>query len=487
MRGKTRRDFLRDVALGAGAAALLPGVPGGSARAVQRASATTAAPTGWDAVPDILSRIIAPTFPDRDFDVRNYGAGDDGVKDCSAAFAAAIAACHTAGGGRVTVPPGKYLSGPIHLKSQVNLHVESGATILFSTDPKKYVPHVLTRFEGVELMGLSPLIYAIDCENIAVTGAGTLDGQADDTHWWPWKGRTEFGWVKGAPNGEESRRRLFEMAGRGVPVAQRVFGVEECLRPSFIQFYRCKNALIGRFSNRNGITIKNSPMWEIHPVLSTNVIVRGVTISSLGPNNDGCDPESCRDVLIEHCSFNTGDDCIAIKSGRNGDGRRIGVPSENIIVRGCEMRDGHGGVTIGSEISGGVRNVFAEQCIMDSPHLDRALRLKNNAARGGLLEHIYMRDVTVGEVSESVLSIDFFYEEGPKGDFVPVVRDVEMLRVTSKKSKYGLYIRGFERSTIDGIRIVDSTFDGVKSGNVIERATAVRFTNTRVNGALVEL
>jgi polygalacturonase len=142
-------------------------------------------------------------------------------------------------------------------------------------------------------------------------------------------------------------------------------------------------------------------------------------------------------------------------------------------------------VTIGSEISGGVRNVFAEKCIMDSPHLDRALRLKDNAARGGALEHIYMRDVTVGEVADSVLSIDFFYEEGPKGDFIPAVRDVEMRRVTSRKSKYGLYVRGFERSTIAGITVADCTFDGVKSGNVIEHATDVRFVNTKINGTLV--
>src|SRR5262249_18433889 len=158
------------------------------------------------------------------------------------------------------------------------------------------------------------------------------------------------------------------------------------------------------------------------------------TINTLGPNNDGCDPESCRDVLIERCVFNTGDDCIAIKSGRNADGRRLRAPSEDIVVRNCDMRDGHGGVTIGSEISGDCRNVFAYDCRMDSPRLDRALRLKNNAMRGGTLEHIYMRNVTVGQVAESVLSIDFNYEEGSKGDFKPIARDIEVRGVTSRKS-----------------------------------------------------
>ncbi len=233
---------------------------------------------------------------------------------------------------------------------------------------------------------------------------------------------------------------------------------------------------------RHAVTILNSPMWEIHPVLSRNVTVRRVSITSLGPNNDGCDPESCSDVLIDGCFFNTGDDCIAIKSGRNADGRRIATPSENIIIRGCEMRDGHGGVTIGSEISGGVRNVFAERCRMDSPHLDRALRLKNNAARGGVLEHIYMHDVTVGEVADAVLAIDFYYEEGADGAFTPVVRDVEMRHVTSRKSQYALYLRGLERSTIADVRVIDCSFENVAKSNVVERVSGLEFVDTRING-----
>jgi polygalacturonase len=231
-----------------------------------------------------------------------------------------------------------------------------------------------------------------------------------------------------------------------------------------------------------GVTIRNSPMWEINPVLCTNVTVRHVTIDSHGPNNDGCDPESCRDVLIEHCIFNTGDDCIAIKSGRNADGRRVNVPSENIIVRDCEMKDGHGGVTIGSEISGGVRHVYAERCRMDSPKLDRALRLKNNAMRGGTLEHIYMRDVTVGQLADAVLQVDFLYEEGPNGNFPPVVRDVELLRVTSGKSNYALYLRGYEKGTIDDIRVVDCSFDHVAKPDVIDHVTRLVRRDVTING-----
>ncbi len=235
-------------------------------------------------------------------------------------------------------------------------------------------------------------------------------------------------------------RGLLQLAEQGVPVAERRFGDGHFLRPNFIQPYRCTNVLI------EGVTIVNSPMWEIHPVLSTNVTIRGVTIVSHGPNNDGCDPESCRDVLIEGCTFDTGDDCIAIKSGRNADGRRVNVPVENVIVRDCVMKDGHGGVTIGSEITGGARNIFAERCRMDSPRLDRVLRFKNNAMRGGTIEHVYMRDVTVGEVAESVVNADFYYEEGEAGGFTPVLRDVEVRSVTSRKSKYAFYLRGFARA-----------------------------------------
>jgi polygalacturonase len=475
----SRRELLARLAVGAGGLIALPALAAcGSASA--RAAGGEPEPTGWELVPSILDRIRPPTFPERDFDITRYGAVGDGAADCTDAFRRAIASCHDAGGGRVVVPPGRFVTGPIHLRSNVNLHVSRGATIAFSRDPRRYLPVVLTRFEGVEVMNYSPLIYALDQENIAITGEGTLDGQADAVHWWPWKGSATFGWRPGEPNQQTARARLMQMAERGVPPDQRVFGEGSYLRPMFIQPYRCRNVLI------EGVTIQRSPMWEIHPVLCRNVTVRRVTIESLGPNNDGCDPESCRDVLIEGCRFNTGDDCIAIKSGRNADGRRLAAPSENIVIRGCEMRDGHGGVTIGSEISGGVRNVFAEQCRMDSPRLDRALRLKNNAARGGVLEHIYMRDVTVGEVADAVLAVDFYYEEGEHGAYVPAVRTVAMERVRSTKSTYALYLRGFARAPITDIRITDCTFDGVAKGNVLEHVEGLVFRGTTINGRRVE-
>ena len=462
----TRRQFLERSALAAGAA-LLPRTAGAAAWDRQ------AGATGWASVDGILARIKPPVFPARRFDITAYGARPGAAGDASAAIRQAIEACSSAGGGSVVVPAGEFLTGAIRLRSGVNLRLDSGAILKFSRDPRAYLPVVFTRYEGTELMNYSPFIYAFEARDIAVTGAGTLDGQAGPDHWWPWAGG---GRARGLPTMAEDRPRLLDFGARGVPVAERVFGDGHYLRPNFIQPYRCQNVLI------EGVTIVNSPMWEIHPVLCTNVTVRDVSIDTHGPNNDGCNPESSKDVLIERCTFDTGDDCIAIKSGRNNDGRRVAVPVENIVIRDCVMKDGHGGVTIGSEISGGARNIFAERCRMDSPQLDRALRFKTNSVRGGVIEHVYMRNVTVGQVAEAVVAADFFYEEGDAGAFPPVLRDVEVRNVTSQKSRYAFLLRGYAHAPITDVRVVDCQFDGVAQPDRLEGVRGLRLTNVRVNG-----
>jgi polygalacturonase len=398
----------------------------------------------WQQVPEILARIIPPEFPARDFVITKYGAVADGQTDCTAAIAKAIDACAEAGGGHVVIPAGEFLTGPIHLRSNVDLHLaESNSVLNFITDPKAYLPAVFTRFEGTECYNLSPLIYALGQQNIAVSGEGTLDGQADDTNWMAWKH-------------DAQRAKLVKMADDNVPVEQRQFGEDDHLRPDFIEFNRCWNILI------EGVHIRRSPMWEIHPLLCTNVTVRGVDIMSHGANNDGCDPESCRDVLIEKCLFDTGDDCIAIKSGRNNDGRRVGVPAVNLVIRDCTMRDGHAGTAIGSEISGSCSNVFVENCEMSSPNLVCALRLKSNAMRGGVLQNIFMRNVNVGLVKDSVLQIDFLYEEGARGDYKPVAHNVVMDNITVAQTPRVLNVRGFPAADISGVRIYNSTFKQIK-------------------------
>ncbi|HYH01970.1 MAG TPA: glycosyl hydrolase family 28 protein, partial [Bacillota bacterium] len=245
----------------------------------------------WQTVDTILARIKTPEFPNRDFKITDYGAVPGGEVNCSAAISAAIEACHQAGGGRVVVPTGIFLTGKIHLKSNVNLNLEEGATLLFSTKPQDYLPLVRVRWEGVECMNYSPLIFALEQENIAVTGNGTLDGGASWENWWAWK----------EPSRADANLQN-EMADRNIPVEQRIFGEGHLLRPNFFQPTQCQNVLI------EGVTIVRSPMWEVNPVLCQNVIVRGVKINCHGPNNDGCDPDSCRDVLIEDCVFDCGDD-----------------------------------------------------------------------------------------------------------------------------------------------------------------------------------
>jgi polygalacturonase len=424
----------------------------------------------WERLPAILAAIQPPSFPDRDFPLTAFGAVADGATDATPAFRAAIEAAHRAGGGRVVVPPGVFLTGPVHLKSNVNLHVSEGATVRFRREPEAYLPVVLTRWEGVELMNYSPLVYAYGQTNVAVTGRGTLDGGADAAHWWPWK-------KNGHPQSQKpDRDRLFAQAEAGVPVAERVYGGGHYLRPQFIQPYRCTNVLV------EGVRITNAPMWVIHPVLSRNVTVRGVRVVSAGPNNDGCDPESSTDVLIEDTLFDTGDDCIAIKSGRNADGRRLAAPSERIVVRGCRMRAGHGGVTIGSEVSGSVRDVFVERCEMTSPDLERGIRVKTNAVRGGAIENVFARDVEIGEAG-SAIDVDMLYEEGAAGGFVPTVRNVVIDRLTVRKAAYAFFVRGLPGSPVRGLTVRDSALRGVERGSRLENVEELVLRNVTLEPA----
>ena len=430
---------------------------------------------GWNKLDEILNQIVEPSFLLNEFNINDYGAIGDGLTDCSEAIKNAIHECNAAGGGKVVIPKGTFLTGPIYLKSNVNLYLSENAIIKFSDDKTKYLPVVLTRWEGVECMNYSPLIYSFKEVNIAITGKGVLDGQGSDKNWWGWKGNKESGWIEGSPNQKKDRNDLFEMAENNVPPEKRVFGEGHYLRPSFVQPYQCKNVLI------EGVTLKNSPMWFVHPVLCENVTIKNATIEGLGPNNDGCDSESSKNVLIKNCYFNTGDDCIAIKSGRNNDGRRINIPSENIVIQDCKMKEGHGGVVIGSEISGGAKNIFAENCVMNSPNLDRAIRIKTNAVRGGLIEYVYVRNIKIGQVKEAIIKINFYYEEGANGNFLPVVRNLDFSNITSEKSEYAIWIKAFDKTPVTNIKFHDCVFQNVEKENLIENVDSMEIKNVIIN------
>jgi polygalacturonase len=378
----------------------------------------------------------------------------------------------TAGGGRVLVPPGTYATGALELRSGVNLHLEKGATLRFSTAPADYLPVVKTRFEGVELMNYSPLVYAFRQENVAVTGEGTLDGQAAASNWWAWK----RGPAREPGPQRRDRNRLFAQAEAGVPVDQRVHGAGHFLRPAFIQPYESRRILI------EGVTIRNAPFWAIHPTLSSHVTIRGLTVVSHGPNNDGVAPESSTDVLIEGSTFDTGDDCIAIKSGRDVDGRRVDRPSERIVVRNSIMRDGHGGVTIGSETSGGVRDVFVERTQMSSPALQRGIRIKANARRGGVIENVFVRDVEIGEV-DSAIDVDLSYEGGEDGWTPPLVRNIRIERLNVASAEHAFFVRGLPGAPVLDLEIADSRFRRIRRGSRIEHLEALVLRNVVIEPA----
>lgn len=432
----------------------------------------------------IVKSVKYPSFPNKTYNILQYGAQSNSGFDNTEAITKTIQECSKNGGGIVLVPKGKYLSRAIHLEDNVNFHLDKDAEILFSTNPKDYYPLVHTSFEGAELMNYSPLVYAYQKKNVAITGEGTLNGQATNENWWPWCSSEQYGWKKGTPSQADplNRLRLVEMAENNIPVSERVFGEGHYLRPNFVEFFECKSVLI------QGITIINAPFWVIHPIKSENLIVDGVNINSHGPNNDGCDPEYSKNVIIKNCTFNTGDDCIAIKSGRDADGRRVAMKSENIIVQNCTMFDGHGGVTIGSEISGGVSNVYVENCKMSSPNLDIAIRLKTNSKRGGLIENFYVRNIEVGQVKEAVLKADMFYNVhgNQNGTFIPRIENIYLENIKVKNGgKYSILAKGYKESPIKNITFENVTIENVKQPYSIENVNNLKFINTYINGKLM--
>ena len=452
-----RRAFLQ-ASLGlAGASLLSDAQPSGadmSRFAARSASNQLPDLKAWLRADEIVQRVKAPTFPDRHFPITRFGAVADGVTLCTHSIAAAIAHCSASGGGHVVVPSGTFLTGAITLLSNVDLHLEDDATLKFSTDPDMY-PLVYTRWGGIECYNYSPFIYAFGQENIGLTGGGTIDGQASNEYWWPWSGEFEYGWKPGEPDETQDSALLTLMGAADTPVKKRIFGPGHYLPPSFVQPYRSKNVAI------QDIRVINSPFWQLHPVLCSNITVRNVHVDSLGVNNDGCDPESCNDVLIDNCNFNTGDDCISPKSGTDADGRRVNVPCQNVVIQNCRFENGHGALCMGSSMSGGIRNVFARNLTMTNPNLLDCLRLKTNSDRGGYIEDIYVRDATVKGVLDAGLNINFFYGGGEGGGFNPTVKNIFMRNVHFAEAERAWSMHAYPDDKIGLVAVVDCTFDKV--------------------------
>lgn len=478
-RWHSRRDILRAGGLVAG------GLLGGAALsdiAFADASSDTWTSGGvdafaspWDEVPIILARIKPPTFADKTFNIVDYGA-KAGTSDSTDAFKKAIEACNAAGGGRVLVPGGSFLTGAITLLSNVNLHVANGGTIKFSTDPKKY-PNVFTRWQGIELMNFSAFIYAYGATNVAITGEGNalLDGQGPSGPWFDYDPKRQPDWDK-----------LQKQAVDKVPVEKRVYGNGRFLKPNFIQLYKCQNILI------EGLHLKNSAMWNIHPVLSSNITIRNVNIYSRGGMVDGIDPESCKDVYIHDNYFDTGDDAIAIKSGRDADGLRVNVPTENVVVEKNQMRGRWGALTVGSEASGGARNIFFQDCDIapgSSYKPFYAVYIKTNKRRGGTIENINVRNITGKTFDKGVIFVTMNYSlTGPGfGDVVPpVVRNITVENLTANGAPEAIKLDGLAASHIKNVRVVNSTFTNIKTAKPsLKNADGTVFTNVKVNGKAV--
>jgi polygalacturonase len=395
-----------------------------------------------------MPRMARPVFPDRLSDIRSFGAVEGGTVKNTRSIQAAIDSTAAAGGGTVLIPEGTWLTGAIHLQSNINLHLAANSVLLFSQDVADYLPVVFSRHEDIECYKYSSFVYANGKSNIAITGKGTLNGQGKP--WWSYK-----------ESKKEVERLLNEMAANDLPVSERIFDGRDGreLRPAFFQPMNCTSVLV------EGVTFLYGAFWTITPTYCENVIVRNVHIVTEGPyghtpNGDGVNPSSSRNVLIENCVFDTGDDCIAIKAGRDKDGLRVARPTENIVIRNCKGLSGHGGIVIGSETSGGVRNIYASNCSFTGT--DRVVRIKTARGRGGVIENMWFEDLTGEDIQIEAIHINMLYTgsrlpEQPVTASTPSIRNIHFKRITIVSGKtfavefLGLPEMFVENVTIDGL------------------------------------
>jgi len=415
-------------------------------------------------VNQILKKIQVPVFKNRSYNIGSYGAVGDGKTNTKSILDRVISLCNSNGGGQVIIPRGVFLmDGPIVLKSHVNLHFEDGAEMVFSADETKYLPAVISMWEGTEVFNYCPLIYAYQCTDIALTGNGKLNGSASK-NFATWR-----------PQGSVEQNQLRQMGADGVPLYQRVFGAGFHLPPDMIQFFGCKNVWI------DGITITDAPYWVIHPVLCNNVTVQNVTINSQNLNNDGCDPECCTNVLIQHCNFNVGDDGIAIKAGRDQDGWRISQPTENVIVRHCTFHSKTNGLCIGSEMSAGVKNIFMydvriTKCLS-------AVYFKSNLDRGGSIQNIHVHDVHCDSARSAAIRFENNYHGSRGGHYPTLFSNFTIKNVSCGYSgEVGVYAVGVKGHPLNKILLKNIRVLKTPQSQMIDNVSHLIYENVSING-----
>jgi polygalacturonase len=415
-------------------------------------------PLPWPAANLILLQTLVPIFPNRTFLVTNYGAKGDGTTDNTSAFQQAIAACSTAGGGHVVVPSGTFSTGAIYLKSNVDLHLDAGATLMFNGNAANY-PLVLTRYEGIECMNHSPMIYAYGERNIALTGSGTLDASGTAS------------WNKGS-----DRAGVLEpMVASGIPPRQR--NVEGKLRSTFVEPYNCNTVLI------QGVTLRNSRFWQLHPTLCKNVTIDGVTTNQSTSQTDGCDPECCDHVVIKNSTLKAGDDNIALKSGRDADGRRVNVPTQNVVIWNNQFEGPWGAITLGSELTGGVRNVYAFSNSTVGTGTRFVHYVKSNTLRGGFTRNINIDTFHGSNFHTAVVFINMLYNS-QTGNYPPDFSGpFNLSNITVDTAPIVLDLVGLANDKIGNFNLSNSTFTNIKNAtSSISNVTTVKYTNVTING-----
>jgi polygalacturonase len=444
-------------------------------------------------LPFSMKKVVCPQFPDKTVDIRNFGAKGDGRTLNTDAIAKAIAQMHKAGGGTVVIPEGLWVTGPIELKSNVRLHTKRGAVVMFTDDFDRY-PLVKTYYEGQEgWRNMSPL-YACDATNIAITGEGIFDGNGNA--WRPVKKSnvTSYQWREFVESGGQlssdgavwypTQRALYGSQVRSEPRSrsmEQAMAIKEYLRPVLLNFIRCKTVMI------EGPIFRNSPAWCLHPLLCENLTIRNVMVEneSWAANGDAIDVESCRNVIITDCSFDAGDDGICMKSGKDEEGRNRGVPTENVIVSGCKVYNGHGGFVVGSEMSGGVRNVFVKDCQFIGT--DNGLRFKSTRGRGGVVENIHIQNVLMANIKSDAILYDLYYG-GRRVDadslvkvseITPSFRNIYMKDIVCKGARRAAIFQGLPEMKLKNIRLENAVIESDSGVDVVD-AENILFKNVSV-------